>query len=477
MFDLEVRPSPPVSVFTPTRAFFFTAIIAAVACDVGVRGGIDNVFVAVGCGLVILVLMRTDHSLTGSGRGLLLTALLPITMLALRASPWLAASNAGAIGALVGGGILYHRTGSIFDATPARWIRRAGAGAAASIAAWRIFESLIRGAVDRRQATQIGRALRAALVAAPFIVGMVLLLQAGDVVFAEIVTPDLDLGPVVGHGILVLLLTVGVVSLRTSTELTAADTDHHGPFGILEVITMLGLAASVLVLFVASQLVAATSIGDRLVRATGMTPAQYARSGFFQLCWATLAIVALLALIRRLATPLALRDRRVRLLAAAVPILALGLVVVSVTRMARYDDAFGMTMLRLWALGATLWLGTLLVLMAVRAATVGSGRHWVGGTVLLVAVALVLFADVVNPEAFVVRHNAERSRTGASVDLGYLGSLSDDAVPQIVETFGRSTNRAVVRDAIHCRRLVHGVTRFNLSVDSAAGVRHTVCPS
>ena len=44
------------------------------------------------------------------------------------------------------------------------------------------------------------------------------------------------------------------------------------------------------------------------MRATGMRPAQYARSGFFQLGWATLAIVVLLVLIRRLATPLALSD-------------------------------------------------------------------------------------------------------------------------------------------------------------------------
>ncbi len=477
MFDLDVQPHPPVSVPAPTRSFLFTALAAALAFDVGVRGGVDNAFVAVGCGLVVLVLLRTDHRLSASGRGLLLTALLPSTMLALRASPWLAASNAGAIGVLVGGGVLYHRTGSFFDATPTRWMRRIGAGAAASMSTWRMFEPVVRSAVDRDQATQIGRGLRAALVAAPFIIGTVLLLQAGDVVFAELVTPDIDLGPVAGHAILVLLLTVGVVALRTSTELTASDEDHAGPFGVLEVITMLGLAASVLVLFVASQLVAVTSTGDRLVRATGMSPAQYARSGFFQLCWATLAIVVLLVLTRRLATPLALRDGRVRLLAATVPILALGLVVVSVTRMARYDDAFGLTMLRLWALGATVWLGTLLVLMAIRAATAGSGRQWVGGTVVLVAVGLVLFADVINPEAFVVRHNAARSQTGATTDLAYLGSLSDDAVPQIVETFGQPADRAVVRGAIHCHRLVHGVTRWNVSVDSAAGVRRTLCPA
>ena len=149
---------------------------------------------------------------------------------------------------------------------------------------------------------------RAALVAAPFIVGIVFLLRAGDVVFAEFLAPDIALGPIAEHGTLVTLFVVGIIALRSSTGLTAVDIDHPGTFGVLEVLTMLGLGASVLVLFVASQLVAVTSVGDRLVRATGMRPAQYARSGFFQLGWATLAIVVLLVLIRRLATPLALSD-------------------------------------------------------------------------------------------------------------------------------------------------------------------------
>ena len=95
---------------------------------------------------------------------------------------------------------------------------------------------------------------------------------------------------------------------------------------------------------------------------------------------------------------------------------------------------------------------------------------------VLVAVALVLFADIVNPEAFIVRHNAERARTAATVDLGYLGSLSDDAMPQIAETFDRRINRTALRGAIHCRRWVDGVSQFNVSIDAAVEIRRTRCP-
>lgn len=81
-----------------------------------------------------------------------------------------------------------------------------------------------------------------------------------------------------------------------------------------------------------------------------------------------------------------------------------------------------------------------------------------------------------NPEAFIVRHNAERARTAATVDLGYLGSLSDDAMPQIAETFERPMFRTALRGAIHCRRWVNGASQFNVSVDAAAQIRRTRCP-
>ena len=94
MFDLDVRPVPAVAPPATPRVIPVTALGAAVALDFGVRGGVANVFVAAGCALVVLVLLRTHHQLTAGARGLLLASLLPIGMLVLRASPWLAASNA-----------------------------------------------------------------------------------------------------------------------------------------------------------------------------------------------------------------------------------------------------------------------------------------------------------------------------------------------------------------------------------------------
>lgn len=475
MFDTHAFAALPTAPKRMDRPLLLTAALGGAALDIGIRGGINNAMVSLGIALAVVALVRTDHSSAPRGRWLLILALVPAVMLSLRSSPWLASSNLGASVALLVGGILYGRSGSIFDSGPMHWIRRASAALVVSLTGWTSIGSFLRR-TGTRHTTRAGRVLRATLVAAPFVLIATFLLQAGDVIFAELITPDLDIGGVGGHLVLVTGFGAVVVGLRAAAENTSVDRDPDGSFGLLEVVTMLGLAASVLVLFVIAQLVAATSTGDRLIRNAGMTPAQYARSGFFQLCWATLAIVVLLVVVRRVAAPAAMRRRAVRIIGAFVPLLAVGLVVVSLRRMVLYDDAFGLTMLRLWATGATVWLGALLLMMTIRSLGVGRDQHWIGGTVLMVAVALVLVADIANPEAFIVRHNAARTNAGASLDLSYLSALSDDAVPQIVHTFGGRGNRRTRLQALRCGHDARGVTRFNLSAQTAAEVRRTHCP-
>src|SRR6185503_12542824 len=138
-----------------------------------------------------------------------------------------------------------------------------------------------------------------------------------------------------------------------------------------------------------------------------------------------------LGVVRALATAEAERHRVVRLLGAVVPLMALGLVVVTFRRMALYDEAFGMTMLRLWVVGATIWMALVLVMNAARSLGARADRHWLGAGAGAAALAIVLFANVANPEAFVVRHNLDRVADGADLDVGYLRRLSDDAVPAI----------------------------------------------
>ena len=307
----------------------------------------------------------------------------------------------------------------------------------------------------------------------PFLVLALLLLADADVVFARLVTPDLDAGVAAGDLAVVAIVASVVVALRSvAHRIDAHDSPRSGRFGVLEAATMLGSAVAVLTIFVVAQLVALTGAGARLVREAGLTPAEYARSGFFQLCWAVVVITVLLAVIRRSCAPGTLDRGAIRCLHAAVPALTIGLVVVSLRRMAYYDEAFGLTMLRVWVVGATVWIGVMLVVLAIRNAAFPRADAVVG-IALLLAYVLVVGANIANPEAYVVAHNAARSRSGATIDLDYLGTLSADAVPRIAETFRRDPVR--VRRLIGCKDTATGVSRWNLAEQRASVIRDARC--
>jgi hypothetical protein len=321
----------------------------------------------------------------------------------------------------------------MLDTTPTRLVRRAVHMGFGSLHGLAVLRPLLVG--RSRPSGRGTRVFWAALVATPPLAIVVALLASADAVFARLLVPDVHAGPITGHLVLAALsslLVLGVVAGARSNG------GHRpvppGTFGSVEVATMLGLAAAVVGLFVLSQLVALTGAGRRLVESSGLTPAEYARSGFFQLCWATAVLVVFLAAVRALAAPGVVQLPIVRRLAAVVPLLALGLVAVSLRRMAFYDDAFGLTMLRLWVIGAAVWMGALLVMLALRNSGVGGNRDWVVGGAGAVAVALLVVANLVNPEAYIVHHNVSRATHSAvPLDVAYLQGLSADAVPALAD--------------------------------------------
>ena len=436
--------------------------------------------VVAGLAVVVATLVTRRRVQRAPARLLALAALGPMAFLGLRASPWLAASNLLVALLLVSGAVLYSRSGSVLDASPIRILQRGLGALGHGLAGLAVVRSLSPG-LTRADVDRLGRVVVALVVAVPVLGILVALLASADAVFASLLTPDVNAGPIAGHVLLAVPLALVVIVVATASSAPAEERPLSGGFGVTEVATMLILTAVVLGLFVVAQLLALTDAGERLVTSAGLTPAEYARSGFFQLCWATGLLLAFLALVRGLAAPAALAHPLVRGLGGVVPVLALGLVVVSVRRMTLYDDAFGLTMLRLWVIGAALWMGSVLVMAAARNLGVAADRAWLVAGAGLTALVLVLAADLGDPEAFVARHNVQRAAEGAELDAGYLAELSDDAVPALASAALAEEDPALRRrlvDALGCDAdPTSGARALNLSVADAADARRRACPT
>jgi hypothetical protein len=475
-------PRPPRAADPAPRQLLLVAVVGGIAFDIGLRGGLANAMVLAAVAVTVLALVTKARIPQRSARLLATSALVPAAFLAVRTSPWLTAANTTASALLVALAIVFGRSGSLFDTSPGRALQRLGA---ALPLAWSAPMSVVPALprMSEGNAKRAGRIGTAAFVAVPILGLVVALLAAADPVFAGLITPDIDAAPAFGHVLLAVTAALAVLAVVGAAAAEPAEERKPGTFGTLEVVTMLALTAVVLGLFVVSQLVALTDAGDRLVRSSGLTPAEYARTGFFQLCWATGILLAFLGVVRALAAPEVFGSRLVRGLSGVVPLLALGLAGGSLRRMALYDQAFGLTMLRLTVVGVTVWMGIVLILFAARNLGLGADRGWVLGGAVAAALVLVLVADVANPEAFVVRHDVRRAEQGVHLDGDYLATLSDDAAPALAEarrdpgSLGDEAVAALGLALDECRSPEGGVAAWNLSAWRAERARERSCPA
>jgi hypothetical protein len=170
-----------------------------------------------------------------------------------------------------------------------------------------------------------------------------------------------------------------------------------------------------------------------VIQTAGLTYAEYARRGFFQLLAVAAITLATLLVLRSLVDQ---EDRGIRrrfaLLAEVTVVLTLVIVYVAVRRLGLYANVFGLTMLRLYCTIFANWIGAVFILLGIVLAGVGRSRSWWPSAAVGVGLAGLLWLNVANPEAIVVRHNVAFAAESGRFDPGYISGLSDDAIPAVV---------------------------------------------
>jgi hypothetical protein len=155
-----------------------------------------------------------------------------------------------------------------------------------------------------------------------------------------------------------------------------------------------------------------------------------ARSGFFQLVMVTVLTLVVLGVAARVAPREEYADRvLLRVLLGTLAVLTLAIVASALTRMGRYELAYGWTRLRVLVGAVELWLGLLFVL--VLAAGVRLRAGWLPRAAAGTAVAGLLLVALLNPDRFIAERNVDRYFRMGDIDKGYLATLSPDAAPAL----------------------------------------------
>ncbi|MFL6014428.1 MAG: DUF4173 domain-containing protein, partial [Gaiellaceae bacterium] len=289
----------------------------------------------------------------------------------------------------------------------------------------------------------VGRGLRAPRVAGvarglalglPFLLLFGVLFAAADAVFENLLVSVVPSVP--GTWWLDVLVVVGVAwtSAGLLRDLLAnREADRlmspratSPRIGATEVAVALGAVNLLFLAFVLVQLRFLFGGRELVEQRVGLTYADYARHGFFELVAVAVLVLPLILGADAVADGTRRRLRLVRGLALTL-IALVGVVIASaLQRLWLYQEQFGLTELRVYATGVVLWLAVVFVWLAVT--VLRDRRHLFATGAVTLGFAATLCLNVLDPDALIARTNVTRPQA----DVSYLASLSDDAVPALV---------------------------------------------
>lgn len=344
------------------------------------------------------------------------------------------------------------------------------------------------------------------LIALPFLFVFTALFASADLIFNNVLKNVLDvikLPNLVGHAFLTLVLSwlaigglaygltrvPGAMGIRIQSGPEEAPPAPDGEAqpgvtvrtGKFDIRALLGTVESSVVLFSIDALFAVFVViqaaalfgGEAFLRSQNLTYSDYARRGFFELLTVsliTMGLILVIDFITRRETP---RENSIFLAGSGLMIGMTILILASAfQRMQLYELAYGFTRLRIFPHVFMVWLA---ILFALFLGTLIMRRvAWFASAALVVCIGFVMTLNILNPDSFIVQQNLARGLVGKEVDAAYLGSLSEDAIPDLMPLAGDPRYKDDIGPWLHShlndledRKKTAGWGAYHWSIDNA----------
>jgi len=306
--------------------------------------------------------------------------------------------------------------------------------------------------------------LRGVLIALPIVAIFSVLLSAADPVFADWLKGifNLDKLPEYLFRLFYILIIGGfLVGIYLKAIHPAKEAQKPAPnqpwmkpfLGWTESGIVLGAVNLLFIVFVIIQ-VRYLFGGNANISETGYTYAEYARKGFGELV-AVAVLSLVLYLVLSTITKANSRGAKFGFTALSVLLMANVMVILtsSLQRLMLYEEAYGFSQLRTYTHVFIYWLAALIVTVVLLELVRRRGHFALALLVALVGFGVSL--AILNVDGFIVNRNVQRAQAGEELDLGYLNTLSTDAVPQLVNNYSNEElpleTREMLGAALACR--------------------------
>ncbi|MFF0721971.1 DUF4153 domain-containing protein [Micromonospora sp. NPDC003816] len=263
------------------------------------------------------------------------------------------------------------------------------------------------------------------------------LLSSADAAFSQalgVLVPEVSAGGVVRWLFLAavggLIAVAALFTLAAPPDLSLVDRPTDRRLGPVEWAPPIAALTTLFAGFVLVQFTVLFGGQRHVLSTTGLSYAEYARSGFWQLVAVTVLTLAVLGGVTRWARRDTPRDRvLLRILLGLLSALSVVIVVSALSRMWTYQKVYSFTGERVFVMAFEVLLGAVFLMVLV------AGVRWRGGWIprltTALAVVMLLGLAALNPEDYVARRNIDRYQETGRIDAWYLRALSADATPAL----------------------------------------------
>ena len=413
-----------------------TAGVVAALIVVDQEPGINIVIVGALMGAAVLILV--NDRMTPVDWAFAITAFVFLAMFAVRTSEWVlfldlcAAAGLGSLA--MSGGTTWAAIIKGGFAVLRRLHRGLGPVLAPAREAWHGLDRVAKAPL-----------LRGTLMGLLLAVVFGALFASADRAFGQLAhdlfVPDWDVGLIPARvltAVITICFTGAYASVATvpSTErrwgwtsITSATRERR-PLQIPEWAIPIGFLNVVFAAFVAVQITVLFGGRQHVLETAGLTYAEYARSGFFQLVVIAGLVLAVIASTVRFGDARAERDRTwMRWLLGVLCVLTIIVLISALRRLGLYEEAYGFTSLRFFVHVTIFWLAAVFLVILIAGVRWTAG--WLPRTVVGITTVGLLVVNIINPEGFIASQNIKRYERTGKIDIFYLDSLSPDAVPAL----------------------------------------------
>ena len=321
--------------------------------------------------------------------------------------------------------------------------------------------------LNEKRSARVWPILRGVVITWPVIAIFASLLSSADPIFANRFKDFIDLFRIdnLPEYIFRLIYILILAYLLAGTFLHAAQKSDEkveektrvSPFlGFTESTIVLG---SVVILFVAFVVIQFQYFfgGQANISVEGFTYSEYARKGFGELVavafFSLLLLLGLGAITRRETEN---QRRTFSILGIGLVGLVIVMLIAAFQRLGLYEMAYGFSRLRTYTHVFMIWLGLLLVAVAILEVQRRERRVALG--IVLAAFGFVTSLSILNVDAFIVNQNVQReirsttdktfAQGRADLDAQYFVNLSEDAIPPLVSAFHSKSIPASVKEKV-----------------------------